>query len=241
MLLLLSTCQLVSPHGRFIDPPSRVSAWRSGFPTQANYNDHETNCGGFGRQWQRNGGRCGVCGDPYDEAQPRAGEGGGKYDCSLILILSHSLHFTFYQRGTFRFGKGVIVKRYSSGERIRVTAEITANHKGYFEFRLCPQVREPSTLTLKIPDRTTLDLRSPKLAWTNIYSPLQKAQERNTTLGPELENFQPVFSFRLDSSVPTVSSNGDTWEGTTGASVRTVQARWDVVHKRSSEHVPISP
>ena len=30
------------------------------------------------RQWQRNGGRCGVCGDPYDEAQPRAGEGGGK-------------------------------------------------------------------------------------------------------------------------------------------------------------------
>ena len=30
------------------------------------------------RQWQRNGGRCGVCGDPYDEAQPRSGEGGGK-------------------------------------------------------------------------------------------------------------------------------------------------------------------
>ena len=30
------------------------------------------------RQWQRNGGRCGVCGGPFDEAQPRSGEGGGK-------------------------------------------------------------------------------------------------------------------------------------------------------------------
>ena len=94
-LLLLFTCQLVSPHGRFIDPPSRVSAWRSGFPTQANYNDHETNCGGFGRQWQRNGGRCGVCGDPFDEAQPRAGEGGGKYDCCLILTLVYTIHDIF--------------------------------------------------------------------------------------------------------------------------------------------------
>ena len=32
----------------------------------------------------------------------------------------------------------MIVKRYGSGQRIRVTAEITVNHKGYFEFRLCP-------------------------------------------------------------------------------------------------------
>ena len=60
------------------------------------------------------------------------------------------------------------MKRYSSGERIRVTAEITANHKGYFEFRLCPQVTESSTQIPKVPDRTTPDLRSLKLVWTDI-------------------------------------------------------------------------
>ena len=49
MILLLLLVTVVSPHGRFIEPPSRVSAWRFGFPTLANYNDHETNCGGFGR------------------------------------------------------------------------------------------------------------------------------------------------------------------------------------------------
>ena len=49
LMLLLVTFNMVSPHGRFIEPPSRVSAWRFGFPTLANYNDHETNCGGFGR------------------------------------------------------------------------------------------------------------------------------------------------------------------------------------------------
>ena len=75
---------------------------------------------------------------------------------------------TYSKRATFRYGRGVIVKRYSSGERIRVTAEITANHKGYFEFRLCPQVAESSTLTLKVPDRTTPDPRSPKPAWIDI-------------------------------------------------------------------------
>ena len=49
MILLLLLVTVVSPHGRFIEPPSRVSAWRFGFPTLANYNDHESNCGGFGR------------------------------------------------------------------------------------------------------------------------------------------------------------------------------------------------
>ena len=115
-LLLACLLPLVAPHGRLLEPPSRTSAWRVGFPTPPNYNDHETNCGGFGRQWQRNGGRCGVCGDAWDQPQPRAGEGGGVY------------------------GKGVLVRSYARGQRITVSAQITANHKGYFEFRLCPQV-----------------------------------------------------------------------------------------------------
>ena len=40
--------------------------WRFGFDTPHDYNDHEGFCGGFSRQWQKNGGNCGICGDPYD-------------------------------------------------------------------------------------------------------------------------------------------------------------------------------
>lgn len=57
---------LVNGHGRLIEPPSRASAWRYGFDTPHNYNDHELFCGGFTRQWEKNGGKCGVCGDPWD-------------------------------------------------------------------------------------------------------------------------------------------------------------------------------
>ena len=40
--------------------------WRMGYPNPADYQDNEGFCGGFGVQWGVNGGRCGVCGDPYD-------------------------------------------------------------------------------------------------------------------------------------------------------------------------------
>ena len=113
-LILLSSVDLVLSHGRLIEPPARTSAWRFGFSTPADYNDHETNCGGFGRQWGKNRGRCGQCGDAWDLAQPRPGEGGGTY------------------------GKGVIVRTYSPGQVVKVTVDVTANHKGYFQFSLCP-------------------------------------------------------------------------------------------------------
>ena len=113
---LASFMSFVSPHGRFIEPPSRTSAWRFGFRTPSHHNDHETNCGGFGRQWQKNGGKCGICGDPWDMPTPRDGESGGK------------------------FGRGVIVRSYTAGQTIKISTQISANHKGYFEFRLCPSV-----------------------------------------------------------------------------------------------------
>lgn len=40
--------------------------YRYGFSTPPNYNDHELYCGGFTRQWQKNGGKCGICGDAWD-------------------------------------------------------------------------------------------------------------------------------------------------------------------------------
>lgn len=105
-------------HGRLIEPPSRSSMWRYGFDTPPDYNDHELYCGGFSRQWQRNKGRCGVCGDPWDTPQPRLHEAGGKY------------------------GTGTLVRKYLTGTAITIRIELTANHRGYFEFRLCP-VNDP--------------------------------------------------------------------------------------------------
>nr|QSC42437.1 lytic polysaccharide monooxygenase B [Coptotermes gestroi] len=104
----------VEAHGRLIEPPSRATMWRYGFSTPPNYNDHELYCGGFTRQWQRNGGKCGICGDAWDMPVPRPHEAGGKY------------------------AQGIIVRRYKKDSAITIRVELTANHRGYFEFRLCP-------------------------------------------------------------------------------------------------------
>lgn len=57
-------------HGRLIDPASRNAAWRYGFDNPVHFTDNELNCGGFSRQWNKNNGKCGVCGDPYDIKKP---------------------------------------------------------------------------------------------------------------------------------------------------------------------------
>lgn len=93
-------------HGRLIEPPSRASAWRYGFNTPPDYNDHELYCGGFTRQWKRNEGKCGVCGDAWDMPEPRPHEHGGQW------------------------GQGVIVRRYSPGDEMTIRVELTASHMG---------------------------------------------------------------------------------------------------------------
>jgi len=66
------------------------------------------------RQWIVNKGKCGVCGDPYDEpVKPHQAPGG-------------------------IFATGTIVRTYKQGDIIPVTIQITATHKGYYEFKLCP-------------------------------------------------------------------------------------------------------
>ncbi|WAR18884.1 hypothetical protein MAR_000722 [Mya arenaria] len=105
--LLLGTLAGIRGHGRLLEPPGRSSAWRFNFPVPHNTMDHQLNCKGYGI-----GGRCGVCGDPYEG--PYENEAGGKY------------------------ARGIIVQNYTQGQRIRVTIEITVNHGGYSEFRICP-------------------------------------------------------------------------------------------------------
>lgn len=113
VILLLNFLDVISGHGMMMDPVGRGSRWRVDGSDPKNYNDMENFCGGAGVQWNQNGGRCGFCGDSFSAPQPRDHELGGT------------------------FGQGVIVKTYSEGAAISVTARLTANHKGYFVFRIC--------------------------------------------------------------------------------------------------------
>lgn len=63
-------------------------------------------------QYGRNGGKCGVCGDPWQG--PYENEAGGKY------------------------GNGIIVRNYKQGSKVEITIHISANHRGFFELKLCP-------------------------------------------------------------------------------------------------------
>ena len=131
--------------------------WRYGFNTPTNVNDHETNCGGFGRQWDRNKGKlpfqyltnpghlllmniliglCGVCGDAYDVKQPRPNEMGGE------------------------FGLGVIAANLTQGQIVKVEIELTAYHQGYFQMRLCPHNRRDRPAAQSCLDRNLLNLDS---------------------------------------------------------------------------------
>ncbi|KAF5280730.1 hypothetical protein FQA39_LY18013 [Lamprigera yunnana] len=120
VVLISAEVALVSGHGRLIEPPSRASAWRYGFNTPRNYNDHELFCGGFTHQWSKNGGKCGICGDAWDSKIPRAHEYGGTY------------------------GQGVIVRQYAVGSTITIRVELTASHYGHFTFSLCPDYKNGS-------------------------------------------------------------------------------------------------
>eukprot|EP00092_Neocalanus_flemingeri_P037458 GFUD01040790.1.p1 GENE.GFUD01040790.1~~GFUD01040790.1.p1 ORF type:complete len:387 (-),score=70.30 GFUD01040790.1:134-1294(-) len=105
---------VISGHGRLMNPPSRNSMWRFGFINPINYNDNEVFCGGFSKQFEFNDGKCGICGDSYDEPSPQHHETGGNY------------------------GNGVITKTYVVGSVVDIEVEVTANHKGRFELKVCP-------------------------------------------------------------------------------------------------------
>ncbi|XP_045212254.2 uncharacterized protein LOC123563489 isoform X2 [Mercenaria mercenaria] len=133
-LAVLPLCWLpgISGHGRLIDPPSRSSMWRYGFKNPPNYDDNQLYCGGVQVQYELNGGKCGVCGDPWNG--PRPNEPPGKY------------------------ANGIIVRKYSPGEVITVVIELTANHKGWMEFKICPNDDPLKTVTQECLDRYVLPL-----------------------------------------------------------------------------------
>lgn len=105
-IIVMQTIDVCNGHGRLIDPPGRSTAYRYGFPTPPNYDDNGLFCGGFVHQYKQNAGRCGVCGDAWDDPEPRPNEYGGKY------------------------GRGVIVKKYAPNSVITMRVDITAYHLG---------------------------------------------------------------------------------------------------------------
>lgn len=89
----------------------------------------------FQQQWSVNGGKCGVCGDAYDLPSPRPHEAGGLYST------------------------GVISRTYTQADVINVTVDITANHMGYFTFKLCPNNNFEKEATQTCLDSLVLQVR----------------------------------------------------------------------------------
>ncbi|XP_050515316.1 uncharacterized protein LOC126890433 isoform X2 [Diabrotica virgifera virgifera] len=103
----------ISGHGMMLNPPGRSSFWRFNKTAPINYNDNQAFCGGAYVQNELNGGKCGVCGDPYTDPHPQKNENTGFY------------------------GTGIVVKTYEPGSVIDVEIKITANHLGNFKYSLC--------------------------------------------------------------------------------------------------------
>jgi len=118
-------------HGRLMEPPARNCMWRFGYLNPINYNDNEVFCGGVSKQFQDNDGNCGVCGDSYELPHPQPHETGGVY------------------------GNAVVSKTYVTGSLIDLDVQLTANHKGRFQFKLCP-VRGRQEATQACLDRNII-------------------------------------------------------------------------------------
>ncbi|GFR98438.1 cell wall integrity and stress response component 4-like [Elysia marginata] len=138
-VLLLCACALtsISGHGRLRDPAGRSSMWRDGFDTARNYMDNQLNCGGRRYQWEVRGGKCGVCGDPL--GKPQRNQPPGIY-ARPILAKCYDLE---------------------SGSRyIDAHVELTANHLGYMQFRLCANNDFTKPVTQDCLDENLLQISS---------------------------------------------------------------------------------
>ncbi|KAI3378982.1 hypothetical protein SNEBB_010073 [Seison nebaliae] len=105
--------ELVSGHGHLINPGARNSCYRQSKSCVANYDINSQYCGGVSTQWSKNGGKCGLCGDPYN-APVKAHEPGGK------------------------FYTGTIMGTYKSGSWVPIQFVLSANHLGWVDFKVCP-------------------------------------------------------------------------------------------------------
>lgn len=84
-------------------------------------------------QWDQNGGKCGLCGDPHQVEKPRPHEAGGQYAKGIISRR--------YSVGQVFFFIIIVVLRifiFRYFQEIHIEIELTANHLGKFEIYICP-------------------------------------------------------------------------------------------------------
>ncbi|KAK3713147.1 hypothetical protein QZH41_010059 [Actinostola sp. cb2023] len=99
-------------HGYILDPAARNACWQYGFDSCGKeWTMDEKNCGAFSTQWDKNGGKCGVCGDAYH--------------LKIQKYVYPGSHAT-----------GTITKTYYEGQEIELNLMITVIHKGWSEFRV---------------------------------------------------------------------------------------------------------
>ena len=103
--------------------------------------------------------------------QPRANEAGGLY------------------------GKGIIARKYQLDQVVKVRVELTANHMGFFEFRLCPNNNPRKPATQKCLDQNVLV--NAKSGGHRFYpGPGSKVFEMHYQLPKGLTCRQCVFQWR---------------------------------------------
>ncbi|XP_076438798.1 uncharacterized protein LOC143277782 [Babylonia areolata] len=142
LVVMATSCHVSKgQHGsRLVEPPARSSLWRYGFGTPVDFQDDHVNCGGFDRQHGQNGGRCGVCGDPWDEPPPR------KYEAGNVTTLNPRP-----------------VRVYHMGGDIPVVIDSAAYLLGQYEFRLCQLNSSEDTPDQSCFDASPLPIRESDL------------------------------------------------------------------------------
>ena len=119
-LFLLSVSFLLSVNGHaiFWEPPSRASLGQHNAnfcKVPVNHDHMSVYCGGISAQHDRNNGKCGICGDPYDAPPDQRP----------------------HQAPHGRYATGIIGRSYfEPGQVIDVVIDVTANHGGFFAFAL---------------------------------------------------------------------------------------------------------
>ena len=197
---------------------------RYGFETPANYNDHELYCGGYSRQHQRNGGKCGVCGDAWD--LPRV---------SIVRVQSiiNSLEFYLWIFSLVHMKMAVLTAREWSS---RVT-ELALTWKLVLNWR--PIIVATLNFVCALWTTSWHLKRTSALIVTSCSDLMAKAPVIIRVRAAESSS-DPSINFRRVCSAHAVSSSGVTLPEIIGARVPTEPDQWVAAHRKNSARVPTS-
>ena len=98
----------------------------------------------FQIQWEVNKGNCSVCGDPWQGPHENIPPNG-------------------------KYAQGIITRDFNEGDLIISKVQVTADHKGYFEFKLCPNNDVTKPVTQECLDKTVLRILNASRAEPTRY------------------------------------------------------------------------